>query len=204
MKHIRVTGQRPCPDPAHAAFVDLVASLTILRLVDVASTTGTTARNELANLSACLTFAVHTVRATAVIYQELIPSSASSKPSALPFEQFSNAFETAVYAWKRQPQTVVVTVSSKLTEQQREAAGFAHTSPSMMPQFSIAGLMGAAGIFVEEPKSRTLARLLLTTRLSPPGILPGHYLAMFTLVVQLSMLILFAALTVLPFGRQSA
>ncbi len=226
-------------DPAHAAFVDLVASSTILRVVDpastddqvlrtsvrdgkvtavvfipagflracydgadpalpcvvdVASTSGTTARNELANLSTRLTGAVRTARATAVIYQELIPSSASSKPSTLTFEQFSNTFETAVYAWKRQPQTVVVTVSSKLTEQQRNAGGFAHTSPSMMLQFSIAGLISAAGIVVEERKSRTLARLM-TTRLSRPGILLGHYLAMFTQVfVQLSMLILFAAL----------
>ena len=163
-------------------------------VVDVASTSGTTARNELANLSTRLTGAVRTARATAVIYQELIPSSASSKPSTLTFEQFSNTFETAVYAWKRQPQTVVVTVSSKLTEQQRNAGGFAHTSPSMMLQFSIAGLISAAGIVVEERKSRTLARLM-TTRLSRPGILLGHYLAMFTQVfVQLSMLILFAAL----------
>jgi ABC-2 type transport system permease protein len=88
---------------------------------------------------------------------------------------------------------VAVTVSSKLTEQQRNAGGFAHTSPSMMLQFSIAGLISAAGIVVEERKSRTLARLM-TTRLSRSGILLGHYLAMFIQVfAQLSMLVLFAA-----------
>jgi ABC-2 type transport system permease protein len=64
----------------------------------------------------------------------------------------------------------------------------------MMLQFSIAGLLSAAGIVVEERKSRTLARLM-TTRLSRSGILLGHYLAMFTQVfAQLTMLILFAAI----------
>ncbi|MCX6085919.1 MAG: ABC transporter permease [Caldiserica bacterium] len=163
-------------------------------VVDVASTSGTTARNELGNLSTRLTSAVRTARATAAIYREAGPTLASSKPSTLTFEQFTYAFETAVSAWKEQPQTVVVTVSSKLTEQQRNAGGFAHTSPSMMLQFSIAGLISAAGIVVEERKSRTLARLM-TTRLSRSGILLGHYLAMFVQVfAQLSMLILFAAL----------
>ncbi|MCX6062766.1 MAG: ABC transporter permease [Caldiserica bacterium] len=226
-------------DPAHAAFVDLVESSTVVRVatpasmddqalrasvtdgkvtavvfipagflrtcydginpvlpcvVDVASTSGTIARNELGNLSTRLTSAVRTARATAAIYREVATPSASNKPSTLTFEQFTYAFETAVSAWKKQPQTVVVTVSSKLTEQQRNAGGFAHTSPSMMLQFSIAGLISAAGIVVEERKSRTLARLM-TTRLSRSGILLGHYLAMFVQVfAQLSMLILFAAL----------
>lgn len=225
-------------DPAHAAFVNLVESSTVVRMVtpasteeqalrasvrdgkvtavvfipngflracydgtdpmlpcvvDVASSAGTTARNELANLSTRLVGAVRTARMTATVYQDLAPSSASDKPSALTFEQFKDAFETAVSAWKTQPPTVAVTVSSKLTEQQRNAGGFAHMSPSMMLQFSIAGLISAAGIVVEERKSRTLARLM-TTRLSRSGILLGHYLAMFTQVfAQLSMLILFAA-----------
>jgi ABC-2 type transport system permease protein len=225
-------------DPAHAAFVDLVASSTVVHVadpastedqalrtsvrdgkvtavvfipagflracydgtdpvlpcvVDVASSSGTTARNELANLSSRLTSAVRTARATAVIYREVATSSASGKPSTLTFEQFTDAFRTAVSAWKAQPPAVAVTISSKLTEQQRNAGGFAHTSPSMMLQFSIAGLISAAGIVVEERRSRTLARLM-TTRLSRSGILLGHYLAMFAQVfAQLFMLILFAA-----------
>jgi ABC-2 type transport system permease protein len=163
-------------------------------VVDVASSGGTTARNELANLSTRLVGAVRIARMTATVYQDVAPPSGSDKPSALTFEQFTYAFQTAVSAWKTQPTTVTVTVSSKLTEQQRNAGGFAHTSPSMMLQFSIAGLISAAGIVVEERKSRTLARLM-TTRLSRSGILLGHYLAMFTQVfAQLTMLILFAAI----------
>lgn len=225
-------------DPSYAAFTDLVASSTVVRLVDpastedqalrasvrdgkvtavifipagflracydgsdpvlpcvvdVASTNGTTAQDELANLSTRLMSAVRTARATATIYTEVAPDPAPGKAAAFTFDQFAQAFETSVSAWKTQPPTVTVTVSSKLTEQQRNAGGFAHTSPSMMLQFSIAGLISAAGIVVEERKSRTLARLM-TTRLSRSGILLGHFLAMFIQVfAQLSMLILFAA-----------
>jgi ABC-2 type transport system permease protein len=161
-------------------------------VVDVASSGGTTARNELANLSARLVGAVRTARLTATSYQELAPRSGFDEPSVLTFEQFAEAFGDAVSAWSIQPTAITVTVSSKLTEQQRNAGGFAHTSPSMMLQFSIAGLIGAAGIVVEERKSRTLARLM-TTRLSRSGILLGHYLAMFTQAfAQLTILILFA------------
>ena len=163
-------------------------------VVDVATSNGTTARNELANIGMRLMNAVQAARATAVAVREAPLSSASDQASAFTFQQFTTAFETAVSAWKSQPAPVVVTMSSTLTEAQRNAGGFAHTSPSMMLQFSIAGLMSAAGIIVEERKSRTLARLM-TTRLSRPGILLGHYLAMFTqVVVQLVLLILFAAL----------
>jgi ABC-2 type transport system permease protein len=163
-------------------------------IVDVASSNGTTARNELANIGIRLMSAVQAARATAVSVREAALSSGSDKASAFTFEQFTTAFANAVAAWKSQPAPVVVTMSSTLTEAQRNAGGFAHTSPSMMLQFSIAGLMSAAGIIVEERKSRTLARLM-TTRLSRPGILLGHYLAMFTqVVVQLVLLILFAAL----------
>jgi len=225
-------------DPAHAAFVDLVESSTVVRvatpasmedqalrasvrdgkitavvlvpqgflrscydgadptlpcIVDIASSGGTTARNELANLSTRLLSAIWTARVTATVFNGPTAPPKSNEPSTLTFEQFTYAFQTAVSVWKTQPAAVAVTVSSKLTEQQRNAGGFAHTSPSMMLQFSIAGLISAAGIVVEERKSRTLARLM-TTRLSRPGILLGHYLAMFTQVfAQLTMLILFAA-----------
>ncbi|MCX6097348.1 MAG: ABC transporter permease [Caldiserica bacterium] len=163
-------------------------------IVDVASSNGTTARSELANVCIRLMNAVQAARATAVAVRDLAPSSGPDKLSAFTFEQFVTAFESAIAAWKNQPVPVAVTMSSKLTEEQRNAGGFAHTSPSMMLQFSIAGLMSAAGIIVEERKSRTLARLM-TTRLSRPGILLGHYLAMFTQVfAQLVMLVLFAAL----------
>jgi ABC-2 type transport system permease protein len=163
-------------------------------IVDVASSNGTTARNELVNMCMRLSSAIQAARATAAVVREASLAPGSDKASVFTFEQFTAAFDNAVAMWGNQPAPVVVTTSSKLTEEQRNAGGFAHTSPSMMLQFSIAGLMSAAGVIIEERKSRTLARLM-TTRLPRPGILLGHYLAMFAqIVVQLVILILFAAL----------
>jgi len=170
------------------------ADPTLPCIVDVASSNGTTAKNELANIGVRLVSAVQAARATAASVHEAAFSLESGKAPTFTLEQFTAAFENAVATWRSQPDPVVVAMSSTLTEAQRNAGGFAHTSPSMMLQFSIAGLMSAAGIIVEERKSRTLARLM-TTRLSRPGILLGHYLAMFAQVaVQLVLLILFAAL----------
>jgi ABC-type multidrug transport system permease subunit len=71
---------------------------------------------------------------------------------------------------------------------------FAHTSPGMMAQFAIAGLMGAAGILVAEKQNRSLQRLL-TVNLTRLQILIGHYLAMFVMIaLQLIVLILFGDL----------
>ena len=67
----------------------------------------------------------------------------------------------------------------------------AQSSPAMMIQFAIAGLLTAATVIVNERKTRSLQRLLTTstTRLQ---ILLGHYLAIFTLIfVQFLLLMLF-------------
>ena len=70
----------------------------------------------------------------------------------------------------------------------------AHSSPGMMLQFAIAGLMTAAAIIVSERKSRSLQRLL-TTATSRVHILIGHYLAMFALIFgQFVMLMTFGQL----------
>lgn len=163
-------------------------------IVDTATSNGLIAKNEVETIVMRLETAVQSARSTARVVRELSSSAEPDGQPVVAFEPFAAAFETAIAAWKDQPTPVAVKMSSKLTEEQRNAGGFAHTSPSMMLQFSIAGLMSAAGIVVEERKSRTLARLM-TTRLSRPAILLGHYLAMFIQVfVQLAMLILFAAL----------
>ena len=71
---------------------------------------------------------------------------------------------------------------------------FDHTSPAMMAQFAIAGLMGTATILVYERKHGILGRML-TVNISRGNILFGHYLAMFLMtLIQLVILILFAAI----------
>jgi ABC-2 type transport system permease protein len=154
-------------------------------IVDVASTGGMTARGELVNLSMRLTAAAATARLTVSVLSE------GGKPAG--YDDFKTAFVRAAASWLEQPDSLVTTVSSALTEKERNAGGFAHTSPSMILQFSIAALISAAGIIVEERKSRTLERLM-TTRISRPRILLGHYLAVFTQVfAQCALLVLFGA-----------
>ncbi len=111
---------------------------------------------------------------------------------------FDKAFIDALAAWETPPIRIKATESSALLDEANAQNGnystFAHTSPAMMAQFAIAGLMGAATILVVEKKTRSIQRLL-TTNLSRGQILLGHYLAMFVMVfLQLSVLILFGQL----------
>jgi ABC-2 type transport system permease protein len=125
----------------------------------------------------------------------------SSVSMALSMEQatgarvpFEHAFEQSLAAWKKPPIAVDETTSSAIPRQDDQAESLAHSSPAMMLQFAIAGLMTAAQLIVAERKSRALQRLL-TTATRRIHILVGHYLAMFTLLLsQFFLLILFGRL----------
>ncbi len=94
---------------------------------------------------------------------------------------FSYAFKQSLKAWDEPPIAVVETTSSVLEAGEDSVAALAHTSPGMMLQFAIAGLLTCAQVIVAERKSRTLQRLL-TTAARRFDILFGHYLAIFTLI----------------------
>jgi ABC-2 type transport system permease protein len=111
---------------------------------------------------------------------------------------FQTAFEHALAAWAAPAVTIRHTESSALAAeaaaQNSNYSVFAHSSPGMMAQFAIAGLIGAAGILVVEKKTKSLPRLL-TTNMSKGQIMLGHYLAMFVMIfLQLTVLILFGQL----------
>jgi ABC-2 type transport system permease protein len=102
----------------------------------------------------------------------------------------------ALAAWQRPPIQVSVMSSSTIKKQDASAASMAHSSPAMMLQFAIAGLLTAATVIVNERRSRSLARLL-TTSTSRPQILLGHYLAIFAMILgQFVLLIAFGQLAV--------
>lgn len=94
---------------------------------------------------------------------------------------FRYAFDQTIAAWEEPPIAVVETTSSAIQKGDDSVTALAHTSPGMMLQFSIAGLLTAAQVIVTERKSRTLQRLL-TTSARRMHVLIGHYLAIFTLV----------------------
>jgi ABC-2 type transport system permease protein len=68
------------------------------------------------------------------------------------------------------------------------------SSPGILVQFAIFGLITSAQILVQERKTRTLQRLM-TTAMKPWEIVAGHLLAMFGLVfLQTAMLVVFGQL----------
>ncbi len=101
------------------------------------------------------------------------------------------ALDNAIKAWREPPLTVAAMqpeISGEDEEQTMESNPYAQSSPGMMVQFSIAGLIGAANVLVIERKSKSLQRLL-TTAISRVEIIVGHFLTMFVMIfVQLALL----------------
>lgn len=97
--------------------------------------------------------------------------------------------DATLAAWQNPPIQVRVTEPVSITKNSENA--YAHTSPGMMAQFAIAGLLGSAQIIVNERRTRCLQRLR-TTAVSHFQILMGHFLAMFLLILaQIAVLITF-------------
>lgn len=111
---------------------------------------------------------------------------------------FAAAIELALDAWQSPPAAVKNTQArAESTEEDDDAFGenaFSHSSPGMMAQFAIAGLIGVAEMLVSERRSRTMSRML-TTRISKAEVLFGHFLAIFTMIfLQLLVLVVFGQL----------
>ena len=104
---------------------------------------------------------------------------------------FDPALAQALAAWQNPPIKVSITSGISSKPQNQNILSMAQSSPAMMIQFAIAGLLTAASVIVNERKTRALQRLL-TTSTSRFQILMGHYLAIFSLIfVQFLLLIIF-------------
>ncbi len=159
--------------------------------VDRNTTAGMAALGEIQSVTNRLQTAVQTAQISTETYQveRTFPDDASQQL------YFTEALERTINAWE-EPPIRLETTQARFDQDQGDTAenAFAHSSPGMMAQFAIAGLMGAATIIVLERKSRALSRLL-TTGVSQAEILFGHYLAMFVMIfVQFSLLTLFGQL----------
>jgi ABC-2 type transport system permease protein len=161
-----------------ALLADKTSKLIVI--ADTGTTAWTTVQAELLKLASRLDGAVR----TATIMEEL-------NGERLPFQY---GFEQTLDAWKDPPIKVVETTSSAVEDVDEGAGALAHTSPGMMLQFAIAGLLTCATVIVNERKSRTMQRIL-TTDTRRIQILFGHYLAIFLLIfVQFAVLIAFGQL----------
>ncbi len=96
---------------------------------------------------------------------------------------FETALDQSLLAWQKPPIAIEVTAgtAAEATTNEQSGISLAHSSPGMMLQFAIAGLLTAAQVMVNERKSRCLQRLL-TTATRRVDILLGHYLAIFVLI----------------------
>lgn len=158
-------------------------------IINTESGAGTTAQWAIQNAVSRLYSAVATA-------QFSVQTRAGIKPFANEAAQedyFIVSLTETVAAWSNPP----VTLASSYTGQEKNddsepVNAFTHSSPGMMVQFAIAGLIGAAEILVLERKSGSLRRLL-TTPIRRHEILLGHYLAMVIMIfTQFAILIIFA------------
>jgi len=147
--------------------------------VDLAQSAGTTVQAEVLAAASRLASAVQTA--------QIVGQTTSA---------FTPAFEQALAAWDNPP--VRIEIHSALVQIEEKPSSqimsLAHTSPGMILQFAIAGLLTCATVIVSERKTRSLQRLL-TTATRRWHILLGHYLAIFVLLfAQFLVLMLFGQL----------
>jgi len=111
-----------------------------------------------------------------------------------PFVEQNAAFELAWGKWIETAKTPIVRTEQAVAEESTDWMGgnpYNQSSPGILVQFAIFGLVTSAQILVQEKKSRTLQRLV-TTNMKAWEIVAGHILAMFTITfLQTAMLVLF-------------
>ena len=158
------------------------APLKLTVITNPSSLDGTAVRTEIGSLAGRLASSVHTA-------QVLAPQGGA---------EFTAALEDSISGWQNPPIKIREEQTQANTENQEASQSsdnaFAHSSPGMILQFAVAGLLTCAQVIVSERKSRCLQRLL-TTAVSRPQILIGHYLAIFGLILlQFVILIVFGDL----------
>lgn len=166
--------------------------LTLEVTADPASNAGMSVQNELQGTAQRLSSACRAAQLSVEVLEEQQPFASSSARE----QAFSTALDDAISAWQKPPVTLAMRSSAPpVAESEPQLTNsYAHSSPGMMAQFAIAGLIGAAEVIVRERKTRALQRLL-TTSISRASILAGHYLAMFIMIfAQFAFLIAFGQL----------
>ncbi len=109
--------------------------------------------------------------------------------------EYAPSFELAWGKWDVNSRTPLVKTELAVREQADDdwtgGNPYNQSSPGILVQFAIFGLITSAQIFVQEKKTRTLQRLI-TTAMKPWEIITGHMLAMLTITfLQTVMLVVF-------------
>ena len=150
-------------------------SARLILIADTTTPVGTTVESE--------------VLATLIHLESAVRTALIMEQVAADHAPFDYAFELSLSAWEQPPITVQDSTSSAIKKKENIAVSMANTSPGMMLQFAIAGLLVSAQVIVTERKTRCLQRLL-TTATARLHILLGHYLAIFVLIFSQFLLLL--------------
>ena len=111
------------------------------------------------------------------------------KPVADPQAYLVDAVSASIQAWQN-PSIQIRTEPVSSSANQSGFSGYVQTSPGMLLQFSIAGLIGAASVLVLERRNRTVTRLLIAP-VTKAQIILGHLLGVtITVFFQETILIL--------------
>ena len=165
--------------------------ITLVLIVDPNSTAAESVKVEIRAMAMRLQYAARTALVSTQTRESLLAFASDSEKDAY----HAQSLEKALTAWDSPPLKVKMSPATGVEiAAPEDVNSFDHTSPAMMAQFAIAGLMGTATILVYERKHGILGRML-TVNISRGNILFGHYLAMFLMtLIQLVILILFAAI----------
>ena len=150
----------------------------LMVIADRSTTAGQTAHSSIETVVSRLLGAVETAHISAETFAEQVGfESETARQSYL-----QEAVVLAIAEWNQPPLRVDAEQATGGTTLKTEApSGFAQSSPGMMVQFAIFGLITSAMVLVLERKSGALKRLL-TTPINRTTVIGGHVLAMFVIV----------------------
>jgi ABC-2 type transport system permease protein len=155
-------------------------------VADQATTAGQTAHAGIETAVSRLMGAVQTARISADKYA----AQAGFADETARKTYMAEAIDLASAEWQQPPLRVAAEQATGTTGEEAPPGGFAQSSPGMMVQFAIFGLITSAMVLVLERKAGALKRLL-TTPTHRATVIGGHVLAMF-LVVFLQQVLLVA------------
>ncbi|MFN8594814.1 MAG: ABC transporter permease [Anaerolineae bacterium] len=160
--------------------------LNVTLVTDMQATAGHTVRNA---VQTALGRVMSAAKIAEIGVTELAQRQPFDSAAARQAAQLAATMRT-LSAWNAAPVTVTIEKATALQTETQSVSGFTQSSPGMIVQFAIMGLVSSASILVLERKTRTLSRLL-TTSMRRWEIIAGHLLAMFTIVfVQVTLLVL--------------
>lgn len=132
----------------------------------------------------------------AQLMSAVVIANLSAETLATP-DEFSPALDLAWSKWNENARLSLVRVEQAVAQGSSDWTGgnpYNQSSPGIVVQFAIFGLVTSGQILMQERKTRTLQRLM-TTAMRPWEIVAGHWLAMFVLaLLQTTLLVIFGQL----------